>query len=146
MNNLFSADGWIQNPPNSPDIAYPIETLWATLKKRVKKRNPGTIEDLKRITLEEWNKISPKLVRRYCLNFLKRIKKIITINENRLEPFHLNQIKKEIDNELGEDEENDGENDFESKIEEESNFVNDLKLKPIYNNEALLKMKKKRNR
>ena len=31
LNNLFSADGWIQNPPNSPDITYPIETLWATL-------------------------------------------------------------------------------------------------------------------
>ena len=66
-------------------------------KKRVKKRNPGTIEDLKKITLEEWNKISPKIVRRYCLHFLKRIKKIIEINGNRLEPFHLNQIKKEID-------------------------------------------------
>ena len=33
LNNLFTPDGWIQNPPNSPDIAYPIETLWATLKK-----------------------------------------------------------------------------------------------------------------
>ena len=58
---------------------------------------------MKKITLEEWNKISPRLVRRYCLNFLKRIKKIIEINGNRLEPFHLNQIKKEIDDELGED-------------------------------------------
>ena len=76
---------------------------------------------------------------------MKRIKKIITINENRLEPFHLNQIKKEIDNELGEDKEDDGENDYENKIEEESNFVNDLKLKPIYNNKALLKMKKKKS-
>ena len=53
LNNLFTPDGWIQNPPNSPDIAYPIETLWITLKKRVKKRNPGTIEDLKKITRVE---------------------------------------------------------------------------------------------
>ena len=25
---LFTKDGWIQNPPNSPDLAYPIEKLW----------------------------------------------------------------------------------------------------------------------
>ena len=94
---FFTPDGWLQNPHNSLDIAYTIETLLATLEKRVKKRNPETIDDLKKITLEEWNKISPRLVRRYCLNFLKRIKKISEINGNRLEPFHLNQIKKEID-------------------------------------------------
>ena len=33
LNNLLSRDGWIQNFPNSPDIAYPIEILWVTLKK-----------------------------------------------------------------------------------------------------------------
>ena len=74
LNNLFTPDGWIQNPSNSPDIAYPIETLWATLKKRVKKRNPGTIEDLKKITLEEWNKIPPKMIRRYLLTFFEKDK------------------------------------------------------------------------
>ena len=142
LNTLFTSDGWIQNPPNSPDIAYPIETLWATLKKRVKKRNPESIEELKKITLEEWNKISPKLVRRYCLNFLKRIKKIIEINGNRLEPFHLNQIKKEIDDELGEEKENE-ENDIESKNGEKKGFENDLKLKPIQIIMPKLRMQKK---
>ena len=98
---------------------------------------------MKKITLEEWNKISPKIVRRYCLHFLKRIKKIIAINGNRLEPFHLNQIKKEIDDELGEGEkEEEEENDIESKNGEQTDFKNDLKLKPIYNNEELLKKKK----
>ena len=35
LENLFG-DKVIQNAPNSPDIAYPIETLWAELKKWLK--------------------------------------------------------------------------------------------------------------
>ncbi|MBR4616754.1 MAG: hypothetical protein IKO55_14185, partial [Kiritimatiellae bacterium] len=35
IKQLFG-DKFIQNAPNSPDLAYPIETLWAELKKRVK--------------------------------------------------------------------------------------------------------------
>ncbi len=33
LNKVFGHKGWIQNPPNSSDLAYPIETLWAKLKK-----------------------------------------------------------------------------------------------------------------
>ena len=32
--NKFFKDNYLQNPPNSPDLAYPIENLWAYLKKR----------------------------------------------------------------------------------------------------------------
>ena len=56
LEKLFG-DKLIQNAPHSPDIAYPIETLWAELKKRVKSRNPKNLEELKIITIEEWNKI-----------------------------------------------------------------------------------------
>ena len=28
----------IQNPPNSPDLAYPIETLWTLFKKKLKRK------------------------------------------------------------------------------------------------------------
>ena len=35
LNELFG-DKFTQNAPHSPDIAYPIETLLAELKKRVK--------------------------------------------------------------------------------------------------------------
>ena len=54
INELFG-DKWIQNPPNSPDLAYPIETLWGIIKPRIKRRNPKTIQELKQFTLEEWN-------------------------------------------------------------------------------------------
>ena len=47
LNALFKNGGWIQNPPNSPDLAYPIETVWAIIKPRVKRRDPKTIEELK---------------------------------------------------------------------------------------------------
>ncbi len=38
LEKLFG-DNFIQNAPHSPDIAYPIESLWAELKKRVKERS-----------------------------------------------------------------------------------------------------------
>ena len=27
FNKFFTEDGWIQNPPNSPDLAFPIEDI-----------------------------------------------------------------------------------------------------------------------
>lgn len=50
LNELFPKK-WVQNSPNSPDIAYPIETLWARLKRNVKFRHPKNLEDLKKITI-----------------------------------------------------------------------------------------------
>ena len=44
LNKKFK--NWIQNPPNSPDIVYPIEDLWGILKNRVKRRNPKNLEEL----------------------------------------------------------------------------------------------------
>ena len=35
-NTLFGQDNWILCPPTSPDLAYPIESLWANLKKTSK--------------------------------------------------------------------------------------------------------------
>ena len=46
-NTLFGENQWILAPPNSPDLAYPIENLWANLKKKVKNRNPKDYDELK---------------------------------------------------------------------------------------------------
>ena len=74
--------------------------------------------------LQELNRISLKVLRRCYLNFLKRIKKIIEINGSRLEPFHLNQIKKGINDKIGEEkEESDDENYSEGKNEEENELL-----------------------
>ncbi len=56
------------NAPSSPDIAYPIQTLWAELKNRVKARNPKKNRRFKKITIEEWNKIPLSNIRnRFCI-------------------------------------------------------------------------------
>ncbi len=44
-----------------PDLAYPIETLYANLKK-IKNRNPKDYEKLKQFCIEEWNKINHKII------------------------------------------------------------------------------------
>lgn len=46
LNHLFKSK-WIQNPPNSPDLAYPIETLWGILKPRIKRRNLKILKNQK---------------------------------------------------------------------------------------------------
>ena len=98
LKNLFG-ENLIQNPPNSPDLAYPIETLWALLKKNVKKRMPKNLEELQKYTIEEWNKIPEDYPKKLVKNYLKRIRKVIEIKGNRLEPFHLNDIRNEIEEE-----------------------------------------------
>ena len=79
LNKLFGESGWYQNPPNSPDLAYPIEDLWAILKPRVKRRNPRTIEQLKEFLLEEWNSVPLNLIQNLCVGFLDRVKKVIEL-------------------------------------------------------------------
>ncbi len=125
LNKIFGEEGWIQNPPNSPDLAYPIETLWANLKKNVKERNPKNYNDLKQYCIEEWNKINPK---QYFKHFIKRIEKCIELNGEKLENFHLTQIRKEND-------------EIESEENEEEN-KRILKLKRVFNDIILRKLKK----
>ena len=61
LNNLFSEGNWLQNPPNSPDLAYPIEDIWAIIKPRIKRREPKSLDELKKFTIEEWYLI-PKTI------------------------------------------------------------------------------------
>ena len=89
LNSLFGEDGWIQNPPNSPDLAYPIEDLWAILKPRVKRREPSSIDELKKFLMEEWYSIPLNLIQNLCKNYLYRINKVIELNGARIEPEHL---------------------------------------------------------
>ena len=98
LENMFG-DKLIQNAPHSPDIAYPIETLWAELKKRVKSRNPKNAEELKERTIEEWNNIPKDYIKKLFNNFIRRCKKIIELKGGRLEPEHLREIRKEMEKE-----------------------------------------------
>ena len=95
LNESFGKNGWIQNPPNSPDLAFPIEDLWAIIKPRVKRREPKTLEELKAFILQEWNSVPLSLIRNLCDGYINRIKKVIELNGSRLESEHLKNKKKE---------------------------------------------------
>ena len=86
LNKLFKKEGWIQNPPNSPDLAYPIERIWGILKPRVKRRDPKSIDEFKKYLLEEWNSIPPTMVQNLCKDYLDKLKKCIEIGGARIEP------------------------------------------------------------
>lgn len=126
LNKIFGDNKWIQNPPNSADLAYPIEDLWAIIKPRIKRKNPKTIDELKQYITEEWNSIPKTLIENLCKNYINRIKKVIELDGARLEPEHLKKlgggVKKEIYN---------------------WKKTRDQKLKVVYNDEQLLKYKKK---
>ena len=77
LNLLFGTKGWIQNSPSSPDLAYPIGTVWSDLKDKVGVSDPKTYEELKQYCIEEWNKIDPK---KYFKNFEAKIKLCKEIN------------------------------------------------------------------
>ena len=139
LENYFG-DKLIQNAPHSPDIAYPIETLWAELKKRVKNRNPKSLEELKEITIEEWNKIPKDYIKKLFNNYIKRCNKIIELKGERLEPEHLKEIRKKMEKEQ-KNEEKMEKIDEEKRNEEEEK--QNLKLKLIYNKIELTKKAKK---
>ena len=54
----------IQNPPNSLDLVYPIERIWGIINPRVTKRDPKTLDELKKYLLEEWNSIHITIVQK----------------------------------------------------------------------------------
>ena len=130
-------DKLIQNAPHSPDIAYPIETLWAELKRRVKNRKPKNLEELKEITIEEWNQIPKDYIKNLFANFIKRCKKIIELKGARLEPEHLRDIRQEMEKE----------EDNEKKIDEiktnDKEERQNLKMKLVFSKNELIKKAKK---
>ena len=133
IEHLFGKERLIQNPPNSPDIAYLIDNILGYLNPKIKKRDPKTLNELKRITIEEWNNITKKIIEKCGENYLNRLKKVIEINGKRLEPFHLREIEKSNKSQATEIE-----NEKESQL-----LVDNLKIKVVYNDQALNALRKK---
>ena len=132
IKRLFG-DNFIQNPPNSPDLAYPIENIWGYLKPKIKKRNPKNLEELKKYTLEEWNSIPNRIILKCVEGYIKKLKKIIELGGERLEPYHLNLIQKEL-------------NDKQEELDEEHEQTEkkNLSMRIIYNDKTLGMLKKKK--
>jgi len=69
------------------------------LKKRVKNRNQKNIDELKQIAIEVWNNMSNSFIQKLFRKFTKICKKIIELKDGRLEPVHIRQIRKKIEDE-----------------------------------------------
>ncbi|KAF2363771.1 Reverse transcriptase domain [Trinorchestia longiramus] len=66
----------LERPSQSPDM-NPIGNLWRELKLKIQKRGLNNITDLKEISIEEWNKITPGTCKRLVVNYYKRLEAII---------------------------------------------------------------------
>ena len=62
-------------PGYSPDL-NPIENLWAILQERVRKREPKTVEALKKAIRDEWKKIDIPLLENLALSMSQRLKTV----------------------------------------------------------------------
>jgi hypothetical protein len=72
-------DNWIVSlvhPPNSPDL-NPIEAIWNILKQRVRKRTWRTLEELKSILQDEWDKITMDEVRKRIREMPERCRQLV---------------------------------------------------------------------
>lgn len=63
-------------PSQSPDLNL-IENLWDTLKTNVRRRNPTNVEDLWRVSCEEWDSISNETVTNLYMSMPRRIQSVI---------------------------------------------------------------------
>ena len=111
------------------------------LKERIKKRLPKNIEDLVKYTFEEWNSVPQSLVQNLCKNYIKKIEKVLKNGGARLEKEHLNELR---NNENEKKKKKYLEYLDENMYEEHKwELKNGYKIINIYNDQDLLKKKKK---
>ena len=75
-------------------MAYPIERLWGIIKPRVKRRDPKSIDEVKKFLLEEWNSIPIELIQNLCKGYLDKIQKCFDLGGERLEPEYFKKENK----------------------------------------------------
>lgn len=68
-------------PAYSPDLS-PIELVWALLQRRVSKRYPHTQEEIERMIVEEWDKITQSEIDEICGSFRERLKECVRLKGN----------------------------------------------------------------
>jgi len=64
-------------PPNSPDLNI-IETVWSYWKTKVSRRDPCSLENLRRIADEEWRNIPVEYIRSLIRGMKERIREVVS--------------------------------------------------------------------
>jgi transposase len=67
-------------PSHSPDL-NPIEQIWALLNQRISERQrvvPSSVEELRRITEEEWAAIDLETINKYVLSFMSKCERVVS--------------------------------------------------------------------
>lgn len=75
------------NPPNSPDLAFPIEKIWGIIKPRVKRRNAEITEALKYF-LKERNSATKSIIENLSKEYIEKLKKCIELEGRKIEHEH----------------------------------------------------------
>lgn len=70
-------------------MAYPIENIWCLIKPRIKRKEPQTLDELKRVALEKWNSIPTTIVENLTKGYINRVKKVIELKGERLESEYI---------------------------------------------------------
>lgn len=73
--NIQILEKW---PSQSPDINI-IENIWSILKTNVFRRQPKSIDDIKRFCQEEWNLLSPEYIKSLYHSIPRRLNQIIKV-------------------------------------------------------------------
>jgi len=76
---LYNCPEVMETPPQSPDI-NPIENLWDELGRRVQNRQLTNIKDLKKVLLEEWEKIEPETCKKLVDSMPRRLECVLKQN------------------------------------------------------------------
>lgn len=73
---LYNVPKQLHSPPQSPDM-NPIEHLWGELKRRIKKYNIKSKDDLKEALVKEWNNFTPAYTKKLVESMPRRLEAVI---------------------------------------------------------------------
>ena len=71
--NYLKPEKWLANSPDAAPMDYGI---WPYLRRRVNDRNPKTLQGLKKVLTEEWNKMPQHVIDNYMRAWPKKCRKI----------------------------------------------------------------------
>lgn len=73
---LYNVKSTLPHPPQSPDL-NPIENLWDHLERKIREHTIQNKNQLKKVLMEEWQKIPTETTRKLALSMKRRLQSVI---------------------------------------------------------------------